>query len=213
MPNGLDFSYSPAYEDYWRTYEVESLILDTKIGIRDTTRFELKEVFESSYIDTTGDLVYRVERYRKSENEVDWKLFDIIREVKTEFTFDRIVDNQRQVNVVYPLIRFNSWNGNMYLNIEEESNYLEDWNYKISYFDREGSVNDILFDSTLYIEQIEISDVHILRSANEIYAKGVGLVFKRIMYFDSQSTDENLTWDEKAEKGFSVSYMIKDYKK
>ncbi len=117
VPNGLDFSYSPAYEDYWRTYEVESLILDTKIGIRDTTRFELKEVFESSYIDTTGDLVYRVERYRKSENEVDWKLFDIIREVKTEFTFDRIVDNQRQVNVVYPLIRFNSWNGNMYLNL------------------------------------------------------------------------------------------------
>lgn len=209
----LDFSYTPAYEGYWRIYDVESLLIDAKIGVRDTVVYEMKEIYESSFLDKSGNTVYRIERYRRDIGDSIWMFDEVIRDIKTDYTFDRIVDNQRIVNVVYPLIRNYTWDGLMYLDRDITPAYMDNWLFLTSYFNRNGSINDINFDSTLYVEQINISDVHILRSANEIYAKDVGLIFKKIAYFDSQNANQSIDWSIKAEKGFSVTYSIKDYKK
>ena len=194
---------------FWKTYDVEEIDLDIIAGKNDTTKYQLRELYQSTYIDTAGNTVYRVERYRNDDSI--WVLQDVVRELTSLTTFDRIVDNQRQVKIVYPLVRNMEWDGNRYLHIDSNNYYFENWSYQIEYFDQSGTVNSLSFDSTLFVNHIRIHDVHIYRDANEIYAKDIGLIYKKIAYFDSQNAS-NLSWNEKAETGFSIEMKINSYK-
>jgi len=89
-------------------------------------------------------------------------------------------ENQRFVRLIFPVNEGKSWNGNAY-------NTSEPWNYNYTNVDEPYSLDLLSFSKTLTVNQrnnINLVDQEI---AYEVYAYGVGMVYKQLTDLEYQN--------------------------
>lgn len=158
-------------------YDVDSTAYSNFTGTSANYKFQLKDSVAATFVGLTGDTSYRVERYRRNTPSSNWIIQQVYSRNKTVRAGEEFFNNQRFVRLVFPPTQGTFWNGNSKNNIGNQEYIIEDGILPFT-------VNNLSFDSTVTVK--EIDEFNLIREdlVNSTYAKNVGLVQKTVTAVD-----------------------------
>ena len=174
-------SYLPLEVGNWIEYDVTSII-HTNLG-SDTSSYILMEKYTESFIDNSGNTAYRVERYWKDSISGTFVIKDIWYANKNNDRAEKIEENVRFTKLIFPISLSKKWNGNAF-------NTLEKWDYTYDSLHINKSYNNLLFDSTVTVNQIDNVNPFQRQQAYEVYANHIGLVRKSYINISNDIGEE-----------------------
>jgi hypothetical protein len=174
------YSYFPLVKGSWTVYDVDSIAHlenddatnqpDTSIAIY---HFKIKEVIDSSFIDGSGNISFLIARYRQSYDSLPFAFQSEWVATLTSNSAQRVEDNVRYIKLAFPISpSSHPWNGNAYNNFQEEE-------YSYTDIHVPATINNLSFDSTVTVLQLDDSNVLHRIFKQEKYANHVGMIFKQ----------------------------------
>ncbi len=170
QPAEMFYTYFPTEIGVWTEYEVHQVVHNASVGT-DTSHFFLKEVVAEEFIDNQGRVTFRIERFKKDSLNGTYALSDVWYSNLTNTTAEKVEENIRFVKLVFPVKAGKSWDGNAY-NSEIE------WEYEYDSLHIERTYNNLTFDSTIKVQQIDNVNPIQNQVAYEVYANYIGLIRK-----------------------------------
>lgn len=217
------YSYYPLDSGSTVEYEVDSIrysFLNPGVQI-DTIHYYIKEVVGDTFTDDIGQLNYRIWRYRKDSANAPWHVDRAWSLLTTTTNLQKNEDGLRYIKLTFPPRPNKSWNGNLYIDALYDDplspsgfEYLLGWEYEYTAVDQGTTINGFVFDSTLTVLQADDENLLEKTYSVEVYAKGVGLVSKELMFLTTQKVDpvsQQLPFVEKAENGFILKVTVTDF--
>lgn len=228
-PSGVDtslFSLRPGMEWIYKVDSVSVSVLQNRVR-RDSVsffwRYEMGETLESS---PPIDSLFTVFRYRSNSPEGPWQIQDVLQFGKDATRAFVVENNITFVPIVFPPNVDRTWDGHIFFDDtrfiplgDQQMRIFNDWEYRYVEMEEQVSWNGLELEELWKISQTSTEDAISLRQAEEWYAKGVGLVFREWTFWDSQCQlccggdlvpCQTLTWEEKAELGFSLRMELLD---
>lgn len=203
-PLDLGYNYYPTTTGKWVAYDVDSIVYDDFKKTIDTFHFQVKEVIESHFLDNSGRETERIERFhRKSDNE-PWQLRDVWSSNRTATSAEKVEEDQRYVKLSFPLKKGRKWNGNAFNSFEEEE-------YKLENFDQPLKIGTLEFDSTLSVLQVADSNFIEKKFVKEIYAKNIGLIYKKYIHVSDNDGSINGDLESRITTGVKYYYTINSF--
>ncbi|NSW46032.1 MAG: hypothetical protein HPY79_09500 [Bacteroidales bacterium] len=193
----IDFSYYPMNVNSEIVYAVEYIKIDAPINLYDTQRYYLKERIESSYYDETGNLIYRIERYKRYDTNSVWQLTDVWFSQFYKNQAHKVEENIRYVKLLFPAKKGLKWNGNA-------MNTLEPQTFVIDTIDRYWNG----FDSTLVVVQQKKETLIDKYLDYERFAKHKGLVEKTYVHISQAAVIPNLPIEQRITRGELYKQII-----
>lgn len=206
------YEYFPTDSGRYVIYDVDSIVFNSFFipPLKDTTRFQVREVYTDEFVDGEGNRMRRIERFRRNDTLASWQLTDVWYAGIVNNRAIWVEENLRYMKLVFPPKGNSTWSGNQYITITEGIEFLEDWEYKITALDVPNTINGMAFDSTLTIVLADDTASVIERiTATETYAKGVGLIYKDWQWLKKQNVA--VPFPQGTEDGFIVRMRIKEY--
>jgi len=172
----LGYDYFPINEGSYIIYQVDSI---SHGATNQEFQFEIKELAQEYFIDDEGMAAMRLERYKRADQNAEWQLTDVWTEKRTTTNAQRVEENRRVVNLVFPVENGKIWNGYAYQTTAQD--------FSMKNVHRPYTMEVLSFDSTLKV--VQKNQVSLIREqvAFEVYAKGVGLVHKKLVDISTQS--------------------------
>jgi len=196
-PVNMGYNYFPINIGHWVIYQVDSIVWDDFTHKSGTFHYKIKELIESEYLDNSNRITQRIERYIKRNDTSQWTIKNIWHSNRTASTAEKVEENIRFVKLIFPTQKSSSWNGNGFNTLGEQT-------YKYSNVDVSYTINSQTFDSTAFVlqkdEKYAISNDY----AAEIYARNIGMIYKRYTSVTTKPTGE-------ITKGVDYSYSIISY--
>ncbi len=189
-PTPIDKSYYPMNVNDETVYFVEYINIDNPISLYDTQRYYLKERIESLYNDETGNPIYRIERYKRSDTLSDWILTDVWFSQYYQNQAHKVEENIRFVKLVFPVAKSLKWNGNA-------MNTLEAQTYEIDTLDKPWKN----YDSTLVVIQQDNETMIDKYLDYERFAKHKGLVEKGYVHISQAYVIQNVPIENRIVRG------------
>lgn len=223
----IDFGYEyfPLEVGQYRTYAADSIIYDlTGSGIViDTHSFQVRDIIVDTTVDNENRVVYIVHHQERELDETEWQLRNVFTAVQTEIRAEWVENNHRFVKLLFPVQQDQTWNGNQFIDeseiIEiagESVEMFKNWGYSVVSKGEAVNLNNLNFEDVVTTIQADDENLIERRFATEQYARGVGLIHRKLMILDTQC-DGNLSnctgvdWEEKAEKGFIYEMTLIDF--
>lgn len=215
-------NYFPLETGKYCIYEVDYVSYNDFSGTIDTSKYFIKELIGNSDTDNSGNLYYRLERYTKQTlNDPGWQFAEVWAIQHQDGKSYRIEDNQRYINIDFPLFYGKEWNGlthirkDTFISITGGTiDVYKDWeNFKITSLNQPELIAGTTYDSVMTILRADKTNNIERRYSIEKYAKNIGLVFKQDSILDTQCNGNlaacaGLPWSEKAEKGYIQTYKL-----
>lgn len=164
------YEYFPLEEGNYVIYQVEK----TQYSVADDpiqVSYYLKELCSKPYIDGAGNEIYKIERYKKTSLQQNWKIDSVWTAYRPLDKAVKVENNIAFVKMVFPVSNGNKWNGNLLNTLSAE-------NYKASTNTNSLKINNLIFDKSLTVTQKYDSSLVSLDKRQEIYAPNIGLVYK-----------------------------------
>lgn len=217
-PDSFGYDYFPVATGKTWTYQSDSVIIRSGGLRRDSLRSFIREEIGEKYKDAEGKEVYKVFRsYRRKETDAwqninTWTVqLDQNRAIRTE-------ENLKFIKLVFPFVKGLRWDGNAFIDSDikimagdETIQPYKNWKYRI-----EDTAAEITFQGqktkTLKVNLVSDTSVIDLRNVSEFYGKGVGLIRKEMAIFDTNTAQPNVSWNIKAQKGFTHTLTLIDFK-
>jgi hypothetical protein len=171
-PQDMGYSFFPYRAGSYMIYNVDSTYYDDFHHSVNNHKFLLKEFFESWFTDAQGRPCLRMERWVKMSDSTDWFLRDVWYSCLTNSFAERLEENVRMTRLVFPVRTGYKWDGNAF----NENNAQI---YKYDKVDKPYILNSSLYDSTVKVNQKLSSNLVEEDNQYEIYARHVGLIFKK----------------------------------
>lgn len=222
-----DLAYFPLELNQSLYYEVDSILLfNTVRGIvYDTASAEVRETLVEEFLAGDGTTTYRGERWQRSSPADPWVFLQTYTVSRTETTAIRQEDNLTFTKLVFPIVRGKSWDGNSAFDPMREFvvggeflNIYNGWQYRYDTTENDVTLSTgLTLTNTLVVGQAEVDNLIDRRIAFERYAPGIGLIER---FIDARATQcrtccnldfalcNDLSWDEKAEKGFIIRQTL-----
>ena len=162
-------NYFPVDIGRFVTYKVNDHIYST-IG-EDSSTYYLKEKIVENFIDNEGDLAQRLERYKADSLNGDFVLTDVWVVKKNNLQAVKLEENIDYVKLQFPIETTASWDGNAF-NAQDEQTYSYDSLFA-SY-----SINNLYFDSTVKVVQMDNYNAVQYQQWSEVYAANIGMIYK-----------------------------------
>ncbi len=214
----LGYDYVPLEIGKYIIYDVDSIIYNDFTLTTDTFKMEMKDEIAEEFSDNEGRSSYVINRYKRLNSSSNWSIEKSFYMTKTNFRVEKFQDNLRFINMVFPIKKNISWLGNVYIKTEDEIKYdwMVNWEYEYRNVDttfKNGSKN---YSNCVYIAQVNDSlnteneniisdtDYGSRTIGDEIYAKNVGMVYKKLVRWEYQPATV------KYKKGFAVIMKAKD---
>jgi hypothetical protein len=199
------YSYFPLVKQSWRIYDVDSIAHredddgtnqpDTSIGV---FHFKIMEVIDSAFIDGEGTQAFKVARYRKMNDTLPWDFEAEWVSKLTSNSAQRVENNVRYIRLAFPVsTKTESWNGNAY-------NTFQDEDYSYTDIHVPATINNLSFDSTVTVLQLEDNNVLHRIFKQEKYANHVGMIYK-------QKDSLNLNGILQITNGFEYKETLQSY--
>ena len=189
-PEPINKSYYPMNVNDETVYFVEYINIDNPISLYDTQRYYLKERIESAYNDETGNPIYRIERYKRTDTLSNWDLIDVWFSQYYENQAHKVEENIRYVKLAFPVAKGLKWNGNA-------MNTLDAQTYEIDTLDKPWKN----FDSTLVVVQQNKQTLIDKYLDYERFAKHKGLVEKVFVHISQAYVIQNVPIENRIVRG------------
>lgn len=218
--NFYGYEYFPLDIGYTWEYQVDSILIFQGGNDNIVTSSLIQERVTELLSEEGDEKTYKLERrYRKDEN-AEWQLQDVWQITKSESKAIRTEENLKFVKLVFPALLDTKWDGNVFFDASKEFTVaannitiFQDWNYKIESLDLSKTYNDVEYPMVMQVSHIDEESLISKRFSEEYYAKGIGLVERRMEIFDSQNGNTTLSWLERAEKGFQLEQTLISFTK
>ena len=176
-PNVIGKEYFPLEIGSYIVYDVDSIVHDNALNIHDLFEYQIKEVVHSTFADNEGNQMFRIERYWRPDTNAVWQLKDIWSRGIYDNRAYKVEEDVRYVRLVFPFSEDMEWDGNA-------ENTHEEWEHHLEYFELPGEVGGVSFLNTAFVS--EVQNVNLIRAeiGEAIYAKNIGLVYKRLDTLD-----------------------------
>ncbi|GGG00174.1 hypothetical protein [Pontibacter amylolyticus] len=180
-PQAMGYDYYPLEIGQYRVYNVEETLYFGEIPSR--LNYQLRERVDTSFIDQTGQLVYKVIRSKRPNATAAWLDDSVMTVAKSPTMVMLTKDNTKYVKLVFPVKERNEWVGDLY-----NTNYASP--------ERDGKVRDKKdvyqyedvgtpyqldgqgFNNTVRVVQSNEADLKRVDERFEVYAEGIGLVHR-----------------------------------
>ena len=172
--NLTDFheDYFPLNEGHFVVYDVVEINHDVDNAVQhDTMYYQLKTVIGDTVIDNLGRVARKYLRYTRVSSSDMWELKDVWTTILDGTLAELMEENQRIIKLVLPPTSNKKWNPNSFTVLPE----LEAYYVSIH---KPKTLNSLVFDSTLTVEQEDFFSMVDYRRKYEVYAKNVGMVKK-----------------------------------
>lgn len=203
-PNALGYEYYPVAVGDYRIYDVTGINFKNNVG--DTTRYQMREVVDTFFVDQTNTLNYKIVRATRQDESAVWVEDSVMLVAKSTSSVILTKDNTKYVKLVFPVKEGAVWLGDAYNNhvinaLEEDPAKRKEpytythvgkpfrFNGKTLKETADGSLN---FGETVTVVQgTPTNNLVQLDERKEVYANGIGRVyrlFNRVVYCnDSES--------------------------
>lgn len=213
IDDGLD--YFPLRVGAYQIYNVD----ETQISqsIEQKFSYELKHMIVDSSVNLEGGYSYIIQRQKRDNPTLAWTSLDA--------WTSRVADRQaivKEGNTSYVIITFPTmngleWNGNSFNTLGGDQSCGENKDllcdvYKLESVGKEFTpVDGMTFAATLTVVQNENTDLIVKQDVRkEVYAKGVGLIYKESVVLE-YCTTSNCLGNQKVNKGVRYKQTIKEY--
>ena len=232
LPLNTGANFFPLKKGKYIVYDVDSITYDLLNQANhtvdtDTASFQVKELVADTLKDAQGRPSYKMEYYTRKDAAAPWVIRKVWLATRTAATAERVEDNQRFVKLTFPIQSTTSWNSARHLDSTTEltvrgetiAKIYENWKSRYSNIDKKHTQGTKTFDSTLTVVHTNYEVLTNKRYYKEIYARNVGLVYKRFELMDTQcGTGDTSTcprsgrsFYERAEKGFVLEMRLKEF--
>ena len=177
-PINYGYNYFPDAVGSYVIYQIDSIAQDDVANKHDTTRYLLKELIASSFLDLSGRPTLRIERYFKRYkknipyDKMQWSAPRVWFANRTPCGVEKVEENIRYLKLVFPVKNGSKWNGNEYTVLGEKK-------YKIDSVDVAMRINNLLFDSVAVVNQYRETNLVQYRVEKEKFARNIGLIYKQ----------------------------------
>lgn len=181
-------------------YRLDSTLIPSSGSTLRTKSYHAKDSIGASFIDVTGNISYPIFRFVTDTLELgSWQYISSYMVTLKNKTVETIDDaNNRFISLISPIENDATWKGNKYLETESAESpirYLSDWDYTYQNVNMPFAVAGENIDSTITVLQRDETtpegpfDPDFFKQRNysiEVYAKGVGLVYKDFLHWTWQ---------------------------
>lgn len=158
-------------EGRYVVYDVVEIAHDDGLNLHDTISYQLKTVWADTFVDNQERIAREFHRYvRPTEND-SWVLQDIWTGIIDGIRAELVEENQRVVKLVFSPTQNKVWDANAFNQGPEQI---------CQYRDIHGDtlIDNAAFDPTLVVEQDQFNSLIDSVHRYDMYAKGVGLIYK-----------------------------------
>ncbi|MCF0058371.1 hypothetical protein [Dyadobacter sp. CY356] len=170
------YKYYPLEVGQFSIYEITEVVYSA--GLKDpvTNKWQEKDEINSVSINSAGISTYLISTYRRNTSSDYWQK---IKQYTSELYPDKIVqniDNEAVVPMIFPIDKNTTWDGFMYLNLNNTDNrYGYDFTYENVGEPFNTGVNS--FNKTIkVVERVDTSGLTKYNFASKHYANNVGLI-------------------------------------
>jgi hypothetical protein len=193
---GRDFFYPIKNQAVIYDIEETQYSLTTTPNIK---KYQLKEVFASSSVETDGKETLRIERYRRENDTQKWAIDSVFSAKKELDKALKTENNVTYVKLVFPISEGLKWNGNAY-------NSLGNDTYELKKLNQSFQTNGQNFSRTLTVIQQNDSTLVDLKRRTEVYAEGIGMIYQEKTNVSYCNTGDCLG---KGKIDFGTKYILK----
>ena len=172
------YNYFPLQINQEKEFLVTNIV-HSSFG-RDTSSYFLKEIITDYNINIEGDTVYTLERYWKVDSSLSYEIKDVWTSKRNLGAGYLNEENITYTKLIFPLSLNIFWNGNAFNNLDYQEYSFESINIPFQ-------LNDLIFDSTVTVIQNYKSNLLEFENAKEIYATGIGLIYKEDVQLEINS--------------------------
>lgn len=205
-----------AAEDYFPiavgksfSYRLDS-VKPMNFGTRlDTFYYQAKDTVVAEFKDNLNRTSYRVYRYTRDTSATKpWQYQATYVITKGDKTIEVIDNNLRFIKLASPVSEGFKWKGNTYIDTKSAGSlykYLDEWNYEymnvgLPFTTRKGRFDNTVtvFQQESYVQEGPFNPAYFDQRTYsvEVYAKGVGLIYKRFLFWEWQTTPNPHFTDE-----------------
>jgi len=159
-----------------------------------------KDTIESTFTDNSGRLSYRIFRFTRDTADLQpWTFAATFVATPTDQWIEYVDNNLRFLKLHAPVMEGYSWLAHSFIDtrsLNSTLGYLDNWEYEYRNTDSGYTVLNTAYDSTITVFQHDETnpegpfnpnlDVQIRTYGAEVYAKGIGLIYKEFLYWNWQ---------------------------
>lgn len=164
------------------TYKVSEYNYTT-IG-NDSSFYYIKEKITANFVDDQGNISQRLERYKADSLNGQFVISDVWVVTKTKTEAEKVEENIRYVKLDFPIKADVFWDGNSFNSLSEAT-----YSYDSLFIARE--INNLVFDSTVKVVQMDNYNAVEYQQWYEIYAANIGMIYKEYIDLSINQFDIN----------------------
>lgn len=206
------YNYMPLVVGHEIIYDVDSIVYNYVPPVQDidTIQYQYREVIKDTFYDSQGLLNYRFEYSRRNNAAENWKVDRVWFGTANELNFQKVEDDVRLIKLVFPPDLGLTWDGLAYAPpATGQFSYLSGWQFKVIDLNVPLVVNGNSFEETMTVQFVNEENLINKKLGREVYAYGVGLVYKEWEMLTKQRTTDN-DW-QRPENGFRIRMRVKSY--
>lgn len=212
--------YVPMQPGKYITYQLDSFryLPFSVTGI--TLTYQVKFLVDAEITDNLGRPAYRIIRQIRNSSTEPWVPDNTFTAINTGSGFEFIDNNLRFLKLKAPVTNGFTWKGNSFINTSTQFTdfrYLDGWDYTYDSVGAPLTLGSITLDNTIKVAQRDEiignpDDVNSYSEINygvEYYAKGIGLVYKRMFHSEYQppTTPGGSGYYSDASKGYILTMI------
>lgn len=174
----IDREYFPVkVGNYW-IYDVSETTFSNQFvqEAADSVTYQVRERVDTVFRDQTGELTYKLIRSRRNNASQPWGSDSIVTIQKSMLDLRYTRDNLKTVRMVFPVRENKAWNGNAF-------NFRDPEEFTYTQVGQAFTLGDTTYQNTLHVVQDYSDNLVELDDRHEVYALGVGMVYKRVIDF------------------------------
>jgi len=173
-------------------FAVSEIVFDDFSNSSDTFRYQIMEVNESEFNDNLGRKAIKIDRYKRQTDTSLWQYLNSCYSVSEFNMVERVEDNKRFIKLSFPVSSDAVWNSNAH-NLDNAINVF------YGTIGKPYTLDTFKFKKTISVESTIINNSFRERSFKEIYALGLGLVFKNQVAIERNGSQ----W-----RGYKINYKL-----
>jgi hypothetical protein len=175
------------------TYRLDSTVYVNLNTVKTVRSYVVRDWVDGESTDNQGRKTFRIKRMTRSSTDTTrWTETAVFVATPLDRSLEFVDNNLRTIRLIEPIRNDFSWQGNRYINTvtDPQLQYLDGWTFRYRNAGQPFSAGDISFPETVTVAQRDEvinnpNDKTRLFSVNkssEVYAKGVGLVYKEFLH-------------------------------